>query len=102
MRAQSPEDRYRAIVHDEGILRTLFKVIKASTSASAFARVFITGVSPVVLSDITSGYNIAKNIYFEPEFNDLCGFKEDEIRKVIRFFIILVCLPLQVKQMIWK
>jgi len=39
-----------------------------------FDRVFITGVSPVVMSDIASGYNIAENIYFEPEFNDLCGF----------------------------
>jgi hypothetical protein len=36
------------------------------------------------MSDITSGYNIAKNIYFEPEFNDLCGFKQNEIEDVIK------------------
>ncbi|WDN88483.1 hypothetical protein BuS5_01451 [Desulfosarcina sp. BuS5] len=47
----------------------------SETSGSMFDRVFITGVLPVVMSDITSGYNIAQNIYFEPEFNDLCGFK---------------------------
>ena len=46
-------------------------------------RVFITGVSPVVMSDITSGYNIAENVYFEPEFNDLCGFKQNEIEDVL-------------------
>jgi len=40
-----------------------------------FDRVFITGVSPVVMSDITSGYNIAENIYFEPEFWELAGCK---------------------------
>jgi len=75
--------RYDALVHDEGILRTLFKAIKSSTSASSFDRVFITGVSPVVLSDITSGYNIAENIYFHHRLNDLCGFRQEEVRGVI-------------------
>ena len=37
----------------------------------------------MVMSDITSGYNIAENIYFEPEFNDLCGFKQNEIEDVL-------------------
>ncbi len=84
MGIQSTEKRYQAIVHDEGPLRTFFKAVKASTSGSMFDRVFITGVSPVVMSDITSGYNIAENIYFEPEFNDLCGFKQNEIEAVIK------------------
>jgi Predicted AAA-ATPase len=83
MGVQSEKDRYNALVHDEGVLRTLFKAIKSSTSGSMFDRVFITGVSPVVLSDITSGYNIASNIYFEPEFNDLCGFRENEVRSIV-------------------
>ena len=83
MGVQNEKTRYNALVHDEGILRTLFKAIKSSTSGSMFDRVFITGVSPVVLSDITSGYNIAKNIYFQPKFNDLCGFRENEVRGVI-------------------
>ncbi|NNJ85486.1 MAG: AAA family ATPase, partial [Gammaproteobacteria bacterium] len=39
----------------------------------------ITGVSPVVMSDLTSGYNVAENIYLLPQFNELCGFREDEI-----------------------
>ena len=84
MGVQSTEKRYEALVHDEGPLRTFFKAVKASTSGSMFDRVFITGVSPVVMSDITSGYNIAKNIYFEPEFNDLCGFKQNEIEDVLK------------------
>ncbi|MCD6273903.1 MAG: AAA family ATPase, partial [Deltaproteobacteria bacterium] len=84
MGVQSSEGRYKALVHEEGPLRTFFKAVKASTSSSMFDRVFITGVSPVVMSDITSGYNIAKNIYFEPEFNDLCGFKQNEIEDVLK------------------
>jgi len=83
MGVQSTEKRYEALVHDEGPLRTFFKAVKSSTSGSMFDRVFITGVSPVVMSDITSGYNIAKNIYFQPKFNNLCGFKENEVRRVI-------------------
>jgi hypothetical protein len=46
--------------------------------------VFITGVSPVVMSDITSGYNIAENIYLDPQFNDLCGFCESEIDTALK------------------
>jgi hypothetical protein len=46
--------------------------------------VFITGVSPVVMSDITSGYNIAEDIFFEPEFADLCGFREEEVLETLR------------------
>ena len=84
MGVQSSEGRYKALVHEEGPLRTFFKAVKASTSSSMFDRVFITGVSPVLMSDITSGYNIAENIYFEPEFNDLCGFKQNEIEYVLK------------------
>ena len=84
MGVHSEEDRYKAIVHDEGPLKTFFKAVKSSTSGSMFDRVFITGVSPIVMSDITSGYNIAENIYFEPEFNDLCGFRQQEIEAVLK------------------
>ncbi len=83
MGVQSDEARYKALVHDEGPLRTFFKAVKSATSGTMFDRVFITGVSPVVMSDITSGYNIAQNIYFESEFNDLCGFRHNEIQGVI-------------------
>ncbi|MEI6262854.1 MAG: AAA family ATPase [Deltaproteobacteria bacterium] len=76
-------DRYTALVHDEGVLRTFFKMVKSSTGGVMFDRVFITGVSPVVLSDITSGYNIAEDIFFEPEFGDLCGFREQEVEKAL-------------------
>ncbi|MEA3417389.1 MAG: AAA family ATPase, partial [Thermodesulfobacteriota bacterium] len=87
MGVQSAGKRYEALVHDEGPLRTFFKAVKASTSGSMFDRVFITGVSPVVMSDITSGYNIAKNIYFEPKFNNLCGFRENEVGQVIEAIV---------------
>ncbi|WP_144686870.1 P-loop NTPase family protein, partial [Desulfobotulus alkaliphilus] len=63
----------------EGVLRTVFKAVKALTSGTMIDKVFITGVSPVVLSDITSGYNLAEAVYSEAALNDLCGFSEKEI-----------------------
>nr|VFJ51757.1 MAG: PD-(D/E)XK nuclease superfamily protein [Candidatus Kentron sp. FW] len=73
------DDRYQAILSGEGCMKALFKNVKASVGTRGIGRVFITGVSPVVMSDLTSGYNVAKNIYLQPRFNCLCGFREAEI-----------------------
>jgi hypothetical protein len=75
---------YDALVFEEGPLKTLFKVIKSSTSESRFDRIFITGVSPVVMSDVTSGYNIAENIYTKARFNNVCGFTDADIATALR------------------
>ena len=68
-----------ALLFEEGPLKALFKVVKSLTSESIFDRIFITGVSPVVMSDITSGFNIANSIYLNPSYNDLCGFRSNEV-----------------------
>ncbi|MEZ4526810.1 MAG: AAA family ATPase [Desulfobacterales bacterium] len=75
---------YEALVYEEGALKTLFKAVKSSTKDSVFDRIFITGVSPVVMSDITSGYNIADNIYLNPVYNDMCGFHGSEIADTVK------------------
>lgn len=80
---RNKQDIYEALVYEEGPLRTLFKAVKSATSLSLFDRIFITGVSPVVMSDITSGYNIAENIYLHPDFNDLCGFTNAEVEEIL-------------------
>ena len=74
---------YKALIHEKGALKTLFKAVKAAAGEGEIDRVFITGVSPVVMSDITSGFNIAKNIYLDRELNDLCGFTEAEVIGII-------------------
>ena len=71
--------RYEKLVRGEGILKTVFKVIKEGLEGQGIDRLFITGVSPLVMSDITSGFNVAKNISLWPQFNDLCGFWETEV-----------------------
>ncbi|CAK0761747.1 AAA-ATPase-like protein [Gammaproteobacteria bacterium] len=82
MTRQGP-GHYEALLHGEGLLKTVFKAVKAAAGGMGLDRVFITGVSPVVMSDMTSGYNVAENIYLMPEFNDLCGFTETEIETVL-------------------
>ena len=77
------QDRYEALLYGEGLLKTVFKAVKAAAGGLGLDRVFITGVSPVVLSDLTSGYNVAKSIYLDPEFNNLCGFSESELAAVL-------------------
>jgi hypothetical protein len=77
------QEHYEALLYGEGLLKTVFKAVKAAASGRGLDRVFITGVSPVVLSDMTSGYNVGENIYLEPAFNDLCGFTEAEIAAVL-------------------
>ncbi len=84
MSSQFPASgRYQALVGGEGILRTVFSAVKSASAGNGLERVFITGVSPVVLSDITSGYNVSKSIFLESEVNDLCGFTEAELQTVL-------------------
>ncbi len=71
--------RYESLLRGEGALKTVFKAVKAAAAGQGLDRAFITGVAPIVLSDLSSGYNVAKNIYLEPQFQDLCGFTEAEI-----------------------
>ncbi len=87
------QQRYQGLVEGEGLLKTLFKAVKDGTEGRGIDRVFITGVSPVVMSDITSGFNIAKDMYLEPEFNDLCGFWEHEIAPTIQKIAIACDAP---------
>jgi len=74
---------YEALLYGEGLLKTVFKAVKAAAGGRGVDRVFITGVSPVALSDITSGYNVGESIYLKAAFNDLCGFTEAEIATVL-------------------
>ncbi|WP_216093255.1 AAA family ATPase [Candidatus Marithrix sp. Canyon 246] len=75
--------RYDALTSAESFLKTLFKSVKSATSGQGLERVFITGVSPVLMTDITSSYNVAKDIYLRSEFNDLCGFRESELASIL-------------------
>jgi hypothetical protein len=78
------QDRYQTLLQGEGLFKSVFKAVKAGAGGLGVDRVFITGVSPIVLSDMTSGYNVGEDIYLLPQFNDLCGFTESEVAAVLR------------------
>ena len=78
------QDRYTELVHGEGMLKTVFKAVKSAASGQGLDRVFMTGVSPVVMSDISSGYNVSENLSLLPAFEDLCGFTDTEISELLQ------------------
>ncbi|MCW1968450.1 MAG: ATP-binding protein [Anaerolineae bacterium] len=72
-------ERFNALTQTDGLVKSLFKAIKGAVGLGVLERVFITGMSPMPLADITSGFNIAQDITHLPEFHDLCGFREAEV-----------------------
>ena len=77
--ARSDTERYEKMVRGDGALKTVFKNIKAAMGEGRMDRVFVTGVSPMLLSDLTSGFNTATDISLEQQVHDLCGFTEPEV-----------------------
>ena len=77
--------RYTDETHKEGYLRAFFNKVKAGTD-SCIKRCFITGVSPVTMDDLTSGFNIRTNYSLTPEFNAMMGFTEEEVREMLTYY----------------
>ena len=78
-------NRYRQQTHGEGYLRRFFNTIKGA-AGGALGRVFVTGVSPVTMDDLTSGFNIGTNYSLAPEFNEMTGFTEEEVREMLGYY----------------
>ncbi len=84
--AQHGKGKYYEITHGTGFLRGFFNLIKAHTE-TCIARIFATGVTPLVLSDVTSGFNIGENISTKPDFHELAGFTEDDVQEIVDYYI---------------
>ncbi len=82
------ENDYMNLTHGDGKFRLFFNNLKACTtgSESSVARIMISGVTPLCLSDVTSGYNIGKNISIERDFNSMVGFTDDEIKQMFEYY----------------
>ena len=76
---------YQAETHGTGYLRKFFDTIKSATD-STLERVFVTGVSPVTMDDLTSGFNIGTNYSLSYEFNEMTGFTEEEVREMLTYY----------------
>ena len=77
--------RYTEETHKTGYLRAFFNTVKSGTDSS-IERCFITGVSPVTMDDLTSGFNIGTNYSLSSEFNEMMGFTENEVRRMLMYY----------------
>ncbi|MDM8538815.1 AAA family ATPase [Desulfobacterales bacterium HSG17] len=82
------EKAYQELTHGPGFFRYFFNLLKGGTSRgdSGLSRLFITGVSPVTMDDVTSGFNIGENITISENFNELLGFNEKEVMEMLDYY----------------
>jgi Predicted AAA-ATPase/PD-(D/E)XK nuclease superfamily len=76
-------DYFINIVTKNGYVRKYYEVIKTATGQGIVARIFMTGVSPVTVDSLTSGFNIASNISLSPTFHQMTGFDEQEVAGIL-------------------
>ena len=84
--AERGAEAYHSFTHGGGFYRSFFATLKAGAERDSVDRLFITGVSPVTMDDVTSGFNIGTNISLLPEFNELLGFTEAEVRGMLAMY----------------
>ena len=75
------KEMFHNLTHASGFYREYFKLFKVM-----FSRIFMIGVSPVTLDDLTSGYNIDWNISQDPDFNYMLGFSESDVREMFTYY----------------
>ncbi len=79
---------YQELTHGTGFLRFFFNVLKGGTSdtGAGLGRLFITGVSPITMDDVTSGFNIGRNITLDAPCNQLLGFTQHDVLQMLRYY----------------
>ncbi|UZQ83655.1 ATP-binding protein [Thermoanaerobacter sp. RKWS2] len=80
--AMGDSEFYREIVRASGFVRDFYETLKIGTK-SVIDRIFITGISPIMLDDLTSGFNIALNVTMDLNLNEMLGFTEEEVVKIL-------------------
>ena len=90
--AQAGEQAYRELCHGTGYFKGFFAMLKAANAV--ITNIFLTGVSPMTLDDVTSGFNIADNVSMRPQLATLCGFTHDDIRACLDYYAAAGQFPL--------
>ena len=86
--SEAGEQEFQKITHGGGFLRAFFNVLKGGTTDTdaPISRLFMTGVSPITLDDVTSGFNIAANISLHSDINEIMGFTQPEVETMIEYY----------------
>ena len=76
-------DQFKNLVSKNGQVRKWYEILKERTE-SVVDRIFITGVAPITLDSMTSGFNIGSDITRDEQFNEMMGFKEEELKILMK------------------
>ena len=76
-------DKFLNILGTAGFVRAFYEVIKIYTGNSTVDRFFATGVAPLTLDSMTSGFNIATHLSIDPQYTSMCGLTHDEVKEAI-------------------
>ncbi len=77
---------YEELLHGDGYIKTFFKGIKEGTAEGVISRIFVTGVSPIMLDDITSGANIFSMYANDKDLNCMLGFNDEELKDIVDYY----------------
>ena len=75
-------ENFKNLVSKNGRVRKWYEVLKEGTE-TVVDRIFITGVAPITLDSLTSGFNIGKDLTQDVRFNDMMGFTLKELEKIL-------------------
>jgi hypothetical protein len=78
---------FKRSVSQDGYIRKFYEAIKIATREGFVDRFFITGVSPVTMDGLTSGFNIGKHLSSSKQYHDMMGFREDEVRDLLNLVL---------------
>ncbi|MDR0575212.1 MAG: ATP-binding protein, partial [Tannerella sp.] len=77
------KDLYKTMLSANGLVRDFYERIKIAAKTSIVDRTFITGISPVMLDNLTSGYNIADMLTLTLRYNEMMGFTQEEVERLM-------------------
>ena len=77
-----------------GFVRSFYEVLKTATQRGVLDRLFVTGVTPLMLDSMTSGFNIGQNLSLHEDFNEAIGFTETEVMSLLQPLTTCCQLPM--------
>ena len=77
-------ERFKAIIGRTGFVRKFYEMIKNAAHEGVVSRFFATGVSPLTVDSLTSGFNVSSGLSLDLDFHDLMGFRESEVVYILQ------------------
>jgi len=71
-------EQYKQLIWANGVVRDFYETLK-DNSETVIEKIFITGITPIMLDDVTSGFNISNNLSIDGQYNEILGFTDDEV-----------------------